>query len=194
MLERTRFKKIAEDLKKRLKPSRYAHTVGVYHTAISLAMRYGVPLKKAAFAGLLHDCAKYGTDEEILAKCDKYGVVLTDEERLALPILHAKLGMYYAKERYGIADEDILNAISFHTTGRIAMSDLEKIIFVADYIEPGRTEAPRLDEIRAEAFKNMDAAICMIYEDTLAYLKAKNRAIESTTLNAFHYYKTKIGD
>lgn len=85
-------------------------------------------------------------------------------------LLHAKLGAYYAREKYGVDDEDIRSAIEFHTTGRPAMSLLEKIVFVADYIEPNRKPLPEIDEIRNEAFSDIDASVAHILKNTLTYL------------------------
>lgn len=182
------FDEIQEDLKKRLPEKRYRHTLGVCTTAEFLAKIYHLPLEPVSVAALLHDCAKESSDEEILRLCDQYGLSLTQQQRQALPALHAKLGEYYARTRYGITDPDILNAISYHTTGRPGMSNLEKVIFVADYIEPGRAEAPRLGEIRALASQSLEEAICMIYEDTISYLKQKKAVIDPTTLDAYRYY------
>lgn len=88
-----------------------------------------------------------------------------------------------------MTDRDILNAIRSHTTGRPGMSPLEKIVFVADYMEPGRKQAPRLEQIRKMAFADLDRAVLMILEDTLNYLKSGDSVIDQTTQETYCYYK-----
>ena len=104
-------------------------------------------------------------------------------------LLHAKVGAFYAKEKYGVEDVDILSAITYHTTGRPNMSLLEKIIYVADYIEPHRKKLPRLDEIRKIAFIDLDRAIYMILENSLSYLESGNEKIDSKTEETYRFYK-----
>ena len=163
-------KKLKKAMKKEQDAKRFEHTIGVEYTAAALAMRYDCDIRKAQAAGLLHDCAKCLTDEKRLSICEKNGIPITEAERRSPFLLHAKVGAYLAKEKYGITNQDILNAIQNHTTGRRGMSLLEKIIFVADYIEPGRKQAPNLAEIRKLAFVNLDSALLTILEDTLTYL------------------------
>ena len=104
-------------------------------------------------------------------------------------LLHAKLGAYVARKKYHVTDEDILSAIQYHTTGRTNMSMLEKIVFVADYIEPNRYKAKNLAEIRKMSFADIDEAVYMILRDTLAYLKSNPKTIDTTTNDAYKYYK-----
>ena len=113
---------------------------------------------------------------------------VTEVERKNPFLLHAKVGAYLAREKYGIKDPDILNAIQNHTTGRKNMSLLEKIIFVADYIEPGRKHAPNLAEVRKLAFMDIDRALLMILRDTLQYLKASGGDIDPMTEETWRYY------
>ena len=112
---------------------------------------------------------------------------MTDIERRNPFLLHAKVGEFLAKEKYGITNPDILNAIRFHTTGRENMSLLERIVFVADYIEPGRRQAPNLAEIRQLAFTDLDAAMLKILEDTLSYLKATGGELDPMTEITYEY-------
>jgi len=167
---------------------RYEHTLGVEYTAAALAMRYECDIEKARVAGVLHDCAKCLEDEKILSLCKKNGIQMSELERRNPYLLHAKLGAYLAREKYGVEDEDCLNAIKNHTTGRPGMSLLEKIIYIADYIEPGRKQAPNLSEIRKMAFVNLDAAMCRILEDTLAYLQTSDGEIDPATEETWKYY------
>lgn len=167
---------------------RYEHTLGVAFTAASLAMRYGADVKQAQLAGLLHDCAKCMTNEERLSICKKNKLEVTPVEKANPFLLHAKVGAFLAKEKYGIQDEEILSAVRFHTTGRPNMTLLEKIVFTADYIEPSRKTAPNLDEVRTLAFQNLDMALCKILSDTLDYLDTVDQEIDPMTKKTYDYY------
>lgn len=166
---------------------RFAHTLGVEFTAAALAMKYQSDVTDAQIAGLLHDCAKCLTDEKRVSICEKHRIPMTDIERRNPFLLHAKVGEYLAREKYGITNPDILNAIRFHTTGRENMSLLERIVFVADYIEPGRRQAPNLTEIRQLAFTDLNAAMLKILEDTLSYLKATGGELDPMTEITYEY-------
>jgi len=175
-----------------LKESRYRHSVGVEEVACDLAVIYGYDCEKASIAGILHDCAKYLTDEELIAEGERYHLPIRDIEYRCGFLLHAKVGATYAKEKYGIEEEDMLNAITYHTTGRPGMSLLEKIIFTSDYIEPYRKPLPRIDEIRNAAYHNLDLAVLMILENMLNYLKATSAQIDTLTEETYQYYKSVI--
>lgn len=162
---------ILESLTHRLKPSRYRHTLGVAETAEKLAAHYGtVDPARARLAGVLHDCGK------------NEGTALT----------HGPIGAVIAREEYGITDEEILTAICWHTTGKPAMTELEKIIFVADYIEPGRDRAPHLTELRTMAYEDLDKTILCILEDTLSYLRNSGTVIDEKSQETYNYYHQKI--
>lgn len=183
---------IQKKLKKRLQKERYRHTVGVAYTAAALAMKYEFDIQKAFLAGLLHDCAKAYKSSKYLQMASVYDISVSDSEEKNPSLLHAKLGACLAKSVYGINDEDILNSIIFHTTGRPGMTLLEKIVFTADYIEPGRYKQKRLDEIRKTAFENIDLCIFMISEDTVSHLKTKPDAIDPNTELTYLYYKKLV--
>lgn len=189
---RKEFTDIRSKLKDTLKKSRYEHTLGVEFTAASLAMKYGVDLYKARMAGLLHDCAKNFSDEKLLDLCKKYKLDISQAEKQVPYLLHGKLGAYLAHKEYGIKDKEILSAIQFHTTGKEDMSILEKIVFVADYIEPGRDKAPNLAEIRKMAFDNIDNAMLMIFDDTISYILSNDLMLDNITLDAYNYLKNEI--
>lgn len=180
---------IKNRLKAELKASRYKHTIGVAYTAMALAMRYEVSIEDAELAGLLHDCAKCMSNDELLKICDDNNITLSEAELINLSLLHAKAGVIVAKENYNIDDENILNAIRFHTTGKPDMTMLEKIIFVADYIEPSRSRQPRLSEVRKMAFIDIDTCVHMVSTDTLAYLNNINDAIDTLTEETCKYYR-----
>lgn len=168
---------------------RFEHTVGVMYTAASLAMRYGTCMEKALVAGLLHDCAKSFPSDVIVKHCEEYGISISDSERTNPGLLHAKLGAYLAEYEYLIDDKEILDSIRYHTTGRPDMTLLDKIIYVADYIEPNRNEAPNLKQIREMAFEDLDLCLVQILESTLCYLRRGNKTIDSMTEETYNYYK-----
>ena len=114
---------------------------------------------------------------------------VTSVERSNPELLHSKAGSVIAREKYDIEDEDILEAIRWHTTGKPEMSLLESIIFVADYIEPNRHDNPHLDSIRQMAFTDIDIAIAMICRNSILYLKRKDRQIDRITYDTYEYYK-----
>lgn len=183
---------IQKTMEKELPKKRFFHTLGVAHTAVCLSMRYKADYKKAHIAGLLHDCAKCIEDRELLKRCLLFEIPVTETEKASPSLLHGKLGAYYCKTRFGIEDEDILNAVSYHTTGRPSMSLLEKIIFIADYVEPGRREISGLWDIRNIVFDNLNQAVLMVLENTINYLKDKESAgitIDRMSIDAYNYYK-----
>ena len=182
-------KNITRDLKNSLDKDRFQHTIGVSYTAICLAMKYEVDLEKAEIAGLLHDCAKCIPDEKKLKKCLDHNISINETEKMQPYLLHAKLGAFIAMDKYDIHDKEIINAILKHTTGGTAMSMLEKIIFVADYIEPNRNKAENLPYIRKIGFEDIDIAVYEIMKDTLIYLKKKNTLIDAQTQKAYDYYE-----
>ena len=180
---------IRKHLKKKLSPSRYEHTLGVSYTCMALAMRYGASLEQAETAGLLHDCAKRYDDGTIVEKCDKQGIPLTEGERTAPAVVHAKLGAWMAQHKYGIEDPAVLSAIACHTTGKPDMQLLDKILYVADYIEPRRKQIPRLPELRRLAFINLDEALFQILDGTLSYLNQIGAPVDAMTEKAWKYYQ-----
>ena len=180
---------IRKKLKKTLDKERYEHTKGVMYTAGCLAMANRYPIEKAMLAGLLHDCAKCVPADEKIKLCEKNHIEISDAEYKNPGLLHAKLGAFFAWKKYGIENEEILRSIESHTTGRPNMSLLDKIIYIADYIEPGRDVAPNLPEVRALAFVDIDACLYRILEDTLAYLAEKGATLDPATEETFLYYK-----
>lgn len=183
---------IKKELSKKLKKERFEHTVGVMYTSASLAMRYGANIEKAMTAGLLHDCGKYCSAKEQLKLCEKYEIALTDLERSMPALIHAKLGAYLAENEYGIKDAEVLDAITYHTTGRPKMTMLEKIVYIADYIEPNRREIPGLAKIRQTVFQNIDQAICLSSERTIRYLEDNGNEIDPMTIKTYKFYGGKL--
>ena len=187
-------KKIKKYLKKHLTKERYHHTVGVAYTAMSMAMKYNPQpdnnefMIKAEIAGLLHDCAKCMDNDKKIRICNKNQISYSKIEAENPYLLHGKVGAYIARKEFDILDEDILNAITWHTTGRPDMSLLEKIIFVADYIEPSRRPIPELNLIRQLAFTDIDQAVIKILDNTLKYLNEKGNTIDDMTQKTYDSY------
>ncbi len=184
-------RKLRKEMEKLQDARRFEHTLGVEFTSAALAMRYGASVRDAQTAGLLHDCAKCLTDRERVSICQKNNISMTELEMENPFLLHAKVGAFLARERYGVTDQDILNAIHNHTTGRPGMSLLEKIVFIADYMEPGRSHAPNLEEIRCMAFADLDRTLLKILGDTLDYLDGGNGDVDPMTRKTWEYYKEK---
>ena len=182
-------KEIRKKLEKELEEKRFNHTLGVADAAFCLALRYGEDPAKAYLAGLLHDCAKcYDTDHSIKL-CEKYHLELSESEMQNPSLIHAPLGAMVAKDKYEVEEKDILDAIKYHTVGRPDMTLLEKIIFSADYIEPGRNKILGLDEIRRVIFEDLDKAVYLIYVNTLEHLRHKELPYDNHILEAMEFYR-----
>ena len=183
------FMKMQKKLSKDLDEDRFHHTLGVMYTCASLAMAHGYDLEDAQAAGLLHDSAKCIPNKKKLKLCSQHKIPITDFEKEHPFLIHAKLGAYIAEKKYDIKDPEILSSITYHTTGRRAMSTLEKIVYIADYIEPMRDKAPNLPSVRRIAFADLDECMYEILKDTLAYLEENPKDVDETTRDAFMYYK-----
>ena len=187
-------KKIKKYLKKHLTNDRYHHTLGVASTAVAMAMRYNPDpsnsnfIKRAELAGLLHDCAKCMDNNKKLRICEKNNLSCSSFEKSHPYLLHGKVGAYIAQTKFKIEDNDILQAITWHTTGRPDMSLLEKIIFIADYIEPSRNPVPELNLIRQLAFVDIDKAMEKILSNTLKFLESKGNPIDKMTQTTYDSY------
>lgn len=178
-------------VKQTLSEKRYEHTLGVEYTAACLAMRYGADMEKARLAALLHDCAKQISTQEKLDACARYHLSVSEYEKKNPELLHAKLGACFAKELYGVEDEEVLSAITWHTTGKPDMSLLDKILYIADYLEPNRDQADDLPEVRSLVFVDLDACLFRILEDSMDYLASRNFVIDPMTEKTYHFYKAQ---
>ncbi|KXS43805.1 MAG: metal dependent phosphohydrolase [Candidatus Frackibacter sp. T328-2] len=176
-----------DKLKEMISPKRLGHSLGVRDTAIDLAKIYGVNPQKARIAGLLHDCAKGITNNNLLKMADEFGIVIDGVIKKVPALLHAPVGAELAKREFEVDDEEILNAIRVHTLGSEEMNPLEKVILLADYIEPGRS-CPGINEVRKMAKGNIDLAIRIACDNTLTYHLNNQELIHPQTLltrNAF---------
>ncbi|MBQ8540880.1 MAG: bis(5'-nucleosyl)-tetraphosphatase (symmetrical) YqeK [Clostridia bacterium] len=168
------------------KERRYFHTMGVVKEAVRLAPKYGVEVEKAKIAALLHDCAKNFDQDRFLEIAAEYGVTL-DEYALKEPALvHAFLGAAVAYRDYGVTDKEILDAIFYHTTARANMTNLEKLIYLADMIEPGRT-MPQAEELRRLVETDLDDALIYAIDCSIKHVIKKGRLIHPDSIHARNY-------
>ena len=176
-------------MKENLKESRYRHSLGVEDMAVRLAATWGADIEKARFAGRYHDIAK-NFDQERMDSCvRKYGL---PEELIGNNALaHSKVAAAILENEYGVDDEDIINAVRYHTTGRSEMSLLEELIFVADAVEDNRTYND-LKYYQQLAETDLDRACFEILEYTIWYLESKERNIHKDTIEAREWVWKKI--
>ena len=170
-----------------LKPDRVAHVLGCRDTAIELAKRWGADINDAARAGILHDITKALDGPLQLTLCQEHGIILDAFSKENTKTLHALTGSVVAKNVFGENDA-VVSAIRYHTTGRAAMSLLEKIIYVADYMEPNR-DFSGVEEMRRLAYSDLDAALRMGLEMTMSILKTNRAQISTASLEALAYLK-----
>lgn len=170
-----------------IRAKRLAHVKGTEEEAARLARRWGADENKMRRAAILHDCTKYLTLEEHLAICDRYGMELDELERSAEKLLHAKSGAALAEHVFG-QEKDICQAICYHTTARAGMSLMEKLLYLADYIEPNR-EFPEVDELRQLAYADLDRAVCMGVELSIQEMLERNKRVHHNTVEAFEFYR-----
>jgi len=175
-----------DKLKTMLTKERYMHSLGVADSSAKLADRYGYDAEKAYLAGLLHDCAKNIPKIQQLKICEDNHMPLDDIERITDGLIHAKTGVIIAKTQFGLTDAELLDAISFHATGRENMTLIEKIVYLADMIEPFR-QFKNLDDLRKEAFCDLESALIMQMNITIGFTLNKNSILHPATILARNY-------
>lgn len=185
------YEEMCKAIKEKMSEKRFKHVLGVVDTAKMLANLYAEDIEKAKIASILHDCAKEYTREEMERLCTYYGYESGDNESKEPALLHSKVGAIVAKVTYGVDDEYVLDAIKYHTTGRKDMTMLDKIIFIADYIEPSRS-FEGLENIRKLAFRDIDLAVFEALENTILHLIEKRSFIHEDTLYARNDLLIKI--
>lgn len=178
-------------LKETIGKKRYNHSIGVAKTAIKLAKQYGCCKEKAALAGLLHDCGKFQDLDQILRKAKEFDMVQDSVMKENIALLHGPLGSIIAKEEYYIQDKEILEAINIHTTGKPKMNSLEKIIYLADYIEPGRV-FQGVEYIRKISYIDMDKALLLALGNTIKFVLDKELLLHQNTIDARNYLILKL--
>ena len=172
-----------------LKPSRIAHVTGCESEAVMLALHWGEDPEAAAEAGILHDITKKQKFEEQLILCGKYGIIPDETERKCPQLLHALTGAALARDRFGVPDE-IYEAIRWHTTGKPDMTLLEKIVYLADIIEPTR-DFEGLDELRELCTENIDKAMALALKLSLDHIRENNIEPHKNSVEAYIWYSTK---
>lgn len=172
-------------LQSSLPEKRYKHSVNVYKTALKLAAVHGLSAEKISVAALLHDCGREIPSRESVAKALALGIAVDDIERSQPILLHAKLGVYYARVKYSVDDAEILEAILLHTTGAAGMTITAKVVFLADMIEPDR-DFPGIGELRNLAQKDLDRAMLMAYSNTMRYLLDENLLIHPNCIAGYN--------
>lgn len=173
-----------------LTEKRIAHVLGCENEAVSLANRWGEDPERAAVAGILHDITKKLSAEEQLKLCEKYGII-NDAAEVANPkLLHAKTGAAFARELFGIED-DIYGAIRWHTTGKPDMTLLEKIIYLADFVEPTRN-FPGVEELRELCFEDIDAAMAKGLEMSLEFIRSGGAEPYKDSVEACEWYAALV--
>lgn len=168
----------------KLRDKRFEHVLRVEQTALALAEQNGVDLEKASIAGLVHDYAKQRSDKDFVAMIEKHQL---DPDLLnwGNAIWHGVVGAEFVRDELGIDDEDILNAVRHHTTGAVAMSPLEQVVYMADYIEPGRT-VPGIEEARRITNENLQAGVAYQTAHTLAYLIKQQAPVYPGTILTYN--------
>lgn len=165
-----------------LKHKRIPHVLGTEQEAIRLAERYGADVEKARRAALLHDCTKKLEMDEQLALCEQYGIELDELEQVALKLLHSKTGAAIARDVFGV-DDELYSAIWYHTTGRAGMTLLEKIIYLADYIEPTR-DFPDVDVLRKACYEDLDQGLLLGLEMSIEEMQRMGNPVHHATIEA----------
>ena len=187
-MDKSDIRVIKKELEHDLDSKRYEHTLGVAYTAACLAMRYGYDMEKAYITGLLHDCAKCMSNKDKIEYCEKHDIPITEVEQDNPSLLHAKVGAEMSRRKFDIEDPEIYQAIFYHTTGHPNMSLLDKIIYISDYMEPHRDEAPNLDLVRKQVFVDIDQALLTILKDSVAYLDKSDKTVDPMTMETYLYY------
>ena len=186
---------LREQVDRWMKPSRIRHIRGVEETSVRLADRWGVDEGDAAEAGILHDITKRMKTEEQLRLCEKYGIILDTFELAEPKILHARTGAYFARDLFGVSDA-VFDAIEWHTTGRVGMSDLEMIVYLADICEPSR-DFPGVERIRQAVEVDLHYAMTVALEMSLANIREQGGVVhprsEDTLRWAREQYEKKLG-
>lgn len=174
---------IEEKLKKEVSVSRYRHILGVVDASLYLAKKYNEDEKSAHLAALFHDYAKDFSREQIETYIKENNLEVDEVMAIAYELIHGKISAHIAKVQFNIKDMDTLNAIEYHTTGRKNMSKLEKIIYLADFIELGRNYSGVI-ELRMIAEENLDRAVLQALNNTIKYVLSIKKLLHTNTIEA----------
>lgn len=181
-------------LQQSLKPKRYEHSVRVYMTALKMAEHYHANVNKVAIASLIHDCGRQIPKEDSVAKAKELGIPVDPVEETQPILLHAKLGVYYAIHKYGVSpdDREVLDAIRYHSTGTVDMTQTAKIVFLADLIEPGR-DFEGVETLREASFQDLDRGMLLSYDNTIRYLLEDGLLIHPDAIAGYNQLAAKNG-
>ncbi len=174
-----------EIISKRMRSARFKHSKNVAKEAVRLANKYGADVQKAEIAGILHDATKESSEEEQMELISRAGIELTELERSSHKLWHAISGSAFIQLELGIEDEDIINAIRYHTTGRAGMTLLEKVIFIADFTSAER-DYDGVDKMRKVADKSLDDAVLEGMAFTIADLAERKLTIAPDTFEGYN--------
>jgi predicted HD superfamily hydrolase involved in NAD metabolism len=178
------YEEMKAELQKRLKPSRYQHSLGVAETAVELARRFGVDEEKARIAGLLHDCAREFPNEDLIQEAEKRQIAVEPVEKQMPLLLHAYVGARLVVEKYGVNDKAVEQAIWRHTVGGAQMTELDKIIWFADMIEPQR-DYPGVEKLRElSRTASLDEMMLAGLTQSIAFVLQKGGLIHPDTVIA----------
>ena len=179
---------IEEKLRTMLSEKRYRHSLGVMETAVEMAEIFGVDTEKARLAGLLHDCAKDIERSKRIPLCKELGVKLDAVKKDQKGLIHADLGAKMVETEFGITDPEIIDAVKYHTLGRENMTDLEKILYLADIIEPNRVPFEGMEELRSLCRTNLNCAMLFALDRSIEYIQHRHKKLHSQTLQAQQYF------
>lgn len=180
-----------EKLKNVLSERRFNHSIGVMETAVKMAEYFGCDVEKARLAGLLHDCAKEIDKDDAVTLCDELGIEIDEEKRVQKGLLHADLGAELMILEYGVDDKEIYDAVKCHTMGRDGMTDLDKILYLADFIEPTRRDFEGLSKLRELCFCDLDEAMLFAINLSISFVMGKGKVLHKQTIKTREYF-TKL--
>ena len=180
------YKQMREQLKSRLKPSRFLHSEGVAETAAFLGERFQLDIEQCRVAGLMHYCARQYSDKQLQAEADRRGISYGEVDKAMPLLLHAYIGASLVKEDYGVTDQAICQAIFRHTVGGAGMTELDKVIYFADMIEPNR-DYPQVEELRRlSRLASLDEMFFAGLLQSLIFVLKKGSLVHPDTVTAYN--------
>jgi nicotinate-nucleotide adenylyltransferase len=185
-------KELKEMLKKNLSKKRYEHSLNVAANAKKLAVHYNLDGEKAYFAGLLHDCCKESSAEELKNMVLKSNLDVDEAELISKPLWHAIAGAVYIRDNLGVTDSEIISAVRYHTVAKEKMSNFEEIIYLADMISEDRT-FDGVEKLRKSAYTDLENAMLECVKFSIIKVINKNGFIPLSTFKAYNYYLDKCG-
>lgn len=186
-------KEALEIIRFKLSRSRFKHSIQVANTAREMAARYGFDEERAYLTGLLHDYAKGISGQELIDLAEDYGIELDPIDREVPDLLHGPVGACLLADELDIDDQELLHAVSAHTLGCLDMNDLDKIIYLADMIEPGM-DYPGMERLRCLTLRNLDYGMLLGLETTIKYCLERGRLLHPRTVEVRNQYLRLLGN